>query len=107
MLDPPTGKTKLAYVEQVWPSLSLSEARTLADGVARPSQQAKILIVDDERPIVETLRYNLERVGTSSALRTMDARQSPLQSGSSLMSSYWTSCFQLWMVFQRAPQFAR
>lgn len=66
MLDPPGGKTKnkeLAYVEHVWPSLTLSEARTLADGSATPSPRAKILIVDDERTIVETLRYNLERVG--------------------------------------------
>lgn len=66
MLDPPTGNTKdkeLAYVEHVWPSLSLSEAHTLADDIAYPSPRAKILIVDDERPIVETLRYNLERVG--------------------------------------------
>jgi DNA-binding response OmpR family regulator len=54
---------ELAYVEQIWPSLSLWEARTLADAVNPPAQKAKILIVDDERPIVETLRYNLERIG--------------------------------------------
>ncbi len=57
-------KEELVYVEQVWPALSLGEAHTLADDIAiEAPQRRKVLVVDDERPLVETLRYNLERVG--------------------------------------------
>ncbi len=76
MLDPPADNAnkELAYVEQVWPSLSLTEAHSLADDVASASPKAKILIVDDERSIVETLQYNLERVGHS-VCAAYDGRQ--------------------------------
>jgi len=77
MLDPPADNAKkkeLAYVEQVWPSLSLGEAHSLADDFACPSPKTKILIVDDERSIVETIQYNLERVGHS-VCAAYDGRQ--------------------------------
>lgn len=55
-------RTKLDLVEKVSPSLSLRDALYLSDEKIDVSGR-RILIVEDEPTISQTLRFNLERLG--------------------------------------------
>lgn len=63
---PPGGDVRdatLEFVDRVLPSLSLRDAAQLARTGAPAAKKRRILVVDDEAVIAQTLRFNLEHAG--------------------------------------------
>lgn len=70
---PPKARTNhLKFVERVWPSLTLSSALALSESLSFSPETAplKILVVEDELLIVQTLKFNLEHRGYAVATAT-------------------------------------
>lgn len=64
LVEDKNREKKLEYVDRVLPSLTLQDAVQLADAspyVSAPKR--RILVVDDEASITQTLRFNLEHAG--------------------------------------------
>ncbi|GAC1358918.1 MAG: hypothetical protein NVSMB31_19270 [Vulcanimicrobiaceae bacterium] len=58
-------RSHLDFVERVWPSLTLSSALALSESLSFSTEAvpSKILVVEDELLIVQTLKFNLEHLG--------------------------------------------
>ena len=65
-------RNQLNYVEQVWPSLTLSSALALSESLSLTleASPSKILVVEDELLILQTLKFNLEHLGYRVATAT-------------------------------------
>lgn len=64
LADGTARDAELEYVDRVLPSLTLHEAAQLTHGIVSAfASKRRILVVDDEVAIAQTLRFNLEHAG--------------------------------------------
>ena len=69
--------------------------------------KAKVLVVDDEKPIAEILKYNLKRKVLRCWLLTTGKKLYDWLFRSSRILFYWISCFPVWMGSVCAGKYAK